>query len=114
MKKFVSLLLVLCIVGLTGCGAPAGVNKDDYDSAIKALDAVDDYIDGKQDRETALAAVSQMHDKVEENNVSDTEQTKHLSITVDLFSLQAALELESRTIIDVKNARESLAETIGK
>lgn len=114
MKKLIAVLLVFCFAGLAGCGKPADMDENVYNAGLEALDAVDMYLDGKIEKEEAKAAIDKIYDKIEEMEVDERNSLSQISVQMSLSSLELTLMGEGETIIDVKNARNDLAEELGK
>jgi len=111
MKKFIPLLIILCM--LTSC-KPSELSDEMYDCGITALKAVDDYIDRKIDYQEAFNILKGMSDragKIQGQNDKEkilNSQIGLVKITVD--SAYLGIDTQSELI----ERRNRLAEGLGE
>lgn len=110
MKRVIAcfLVIILCL-GLFACGGkPEGLSDDQYDAAIKAVETVDKYLDGKMDSEEAydeINSISHQFDRGEDDHINvGLVDVQLSSLLVDLLG-----DSSDKTI---KEDRDKLADLI--
>ena len=110
MKRVVAsfLVIILCL-GLFACGGkPEGLSDNQYDAAIKAVETVDKYLDGKMDAEEANEVI----DDIEGQFDWDDEDSSDVSAVDSRLSLLQADLMGDSSDKAIKEDRDKLADLI--
>lgn len=110
MRRFaISVLVLILCLGLFACGGkPEGLSDDQYDAAIKAVETVDKYLDGKMDAEEAYEIIDDIRGEFDWDEEDDSDVS---AVDSRLSLLQADLlgDSSDRTI---EEDRDELAKLI--
>lgn len=121
MKRFLNILVfaILVLFVLTACGKPNDVSPEMYDIGIAVLQIADDYIDYKIDGDQAnikLSALVEDAQTIYERNKGTNYGVGDLSIKcyIDRLSSEFHIAEYKGVPSDIKDARNTLAKSIGK
>ncbi len=126
MRRYLSVLLAVCLCCglLAGCGGKSGekpenMNQEIYNYGVKAVDAIDSFLEADitaEEAEEKLSSLSKSADSVSSEEVIDS------SVQASLNLLEAQLrgisyddlsdDVESEDLSKLREARDSLKKTL--
>lgn len=113
MKKILSLLLVILILGcFVGCDSiPEGMPEHTYKLGVEALDVTDQYLDLKITKDEAKNRLDELLDRI---NSLDNGDLQTNFIWTDINSICWELVQLDSSDMEIITLRNRLAETLGK
>ncbi len=113
MKKIVSILLVILILGcFVGCESiPEGMPEYTYKLGVEALDVTDQYLDLKITKNEAKNRLDELSDRLNGLGNSDLQTS---FVWSDINSICWELIQLDSSDIEIITLRNQLAETLGK